>query len=303
MCIDDPESTTNSLSSGLILDGKGKHHFSVSEKNAGLCFSFNFRIFFASLHAAAQCTLCLPETDPQIQERWDHAENLHDKFYWSTGFGLVVWHCAVLLWKIWHIGLVSSWLSSSVKSKVFLAAPRPEMHNPNSLSLAIEQLHFCRHFSYNFCKVVPQPGCVRIRTYPRICSLPQMCRMNTLGNATFHKKDPRKNLSDGPCMACDWVSQSGFGLQDISFLLNLSHLAIQHVLENERAESQAWHAYLHRAGKLQLFPFEEWLWLSTTNNRFLLREHDVAPFDSWQACSIQFPCFWPQKSLSWNFTQ
>ena len=39
-----------------------------------------------------------------------------------------------------------------------------------------------------------------MRTYPRICSLPQICRMNTLGNATFHKKDSRKYLSDGPCM-------------------------------------------------------------------------------------------------------
>ena len=58
MCIDAPESTTNSLSSCLILDGEGRHHFSVSEKNAALRLSLDCRIFFASLHAAsrAQCS-------------------------------------------------------------------------------------------------------------------------------------------------------------------------------------------------------------------------------------------------------
>ena len=54
MCIDAPESTTNSLSSGSIFDGEGRHHFSVSEKKVDSCFSFSFRIFFASLHAASR---------------------------------------------------------------------------------------------------------------------------------------------------------------------------------------------------------------------------------------------------------
>ena len=34
MCIDAPESTTNSLSSGFRVDGAGKHLFSEGEKNA-----------------------------------------------------------------------------------------------------------------------------------------------------------------------------------------------------------------------------------------------------------------------------
>ena len=42
MCIDAPESTTNSLSSGLIVDGAGRHLFSESEKNAVLTFSCHF---------------------------------------------------------------------------------------------------------------------------------------------------------------------------------------------------------------------------------------------------------------------
>ena len=34
MCIDSPESTTNSLPSGLRVDGAGRHQFSEVEKNA-----------------------------------------------------------------------------------------------------------------------------------------------------------------------------------------------------------------------------------------------------------------------------
>ena len=61
ICIDAPESTANSRSSGLRFDGASRHQFSESEKNAVLCFSFNFRTLLASL---ALATLSLPETDP-----------------------------------------------------------------------------------------------------------------------------------------------------------------------------------------------------------------------------------------------
>ena len=53
MCIDAPEWTTNSRSSGLRL-GAGKHLFSDGEKNAALFFSFNLRTLLASLHAASR---------------------------------------------------------------------------------------------------------------------------------------------------------------------------------------------------------------------------------------------------------
>ena len=54
MCINAPESTTNSLSFGSRVDGASRHQFSEGEKNAVLCFSFNFRIFWASFHAASR---------------------------------------------------------------------------------------------------------------------------------------------------------------------------------------------------------------------------------------------------------
>ena len=54
MCIDPPESTTNSRSSGFRFDGAGRHLFSEGEKNAALFFSFNFRMLLTSLHAASR---------------------------------------------------------------------------------------------------------------------------------------------------------------------------------------------------------------------------------------------------------
>ena len=53
MCIDAPESTTNSRSSGLGVDA-GKHLLSEGEKNAALSRSFNFNTLLASFHAASR---------------------------------------------------------------------------------------------------------------------------------------------------------------------------------------------------------------------------------------------------------
>ena len=53
MCVDAPESTTNSLSSGFNVDA-GRHLFSEGEKNVALFFSFNFNTLLASFHAASR---------------------------------------------------------------------------------------------------------------------------------------------------------------------------------------------------------------------------------------------------------
>ena len=53
MCIDAPESTTNSRSSGLTVDA-GRHLFSEGEKNVALSCSFNLNTFLASFHAASR---------------------------------------------------------------------------------------------------------------------------------------------------------------------------------------------------------------------------------------------------------
>ena len=68
MCIDAPESTTNSLSSGLILDGEGRHY--VNEKDVFFFFFSVFWIFFANFHAAsrAQCSC-------HYVSSWDRSSN------------------------------------------------------------------------------------------------------------------------------------------------------------------------------------------------------------------------------------
>ena len=94
MCIDAPESTTNSRSSSLRFVA-GRHQFSEGEKNAALFFSLYFRTLLASFHAASRApcschaTLSLPETHPQILERWGCADEVHlGKSFRAKDFGL-----------------------------------------------------------------------------------------------------------------------------------------------------------------------------------------------------------------------
>ena len=53
ICIDAPESTTNSRSSGVRVDDVGRHLFSEGEKNVVLSYSYNFNTLLVSLHAAS----------------------------------------------------------------------------------------------------------------------------------------------------------------------------------------------------------------------------------------------------------
>ena len=59
MCIDAPESTTISRSSGFNVDA-GKHLFSGDEKNVALWCSFNFKHIFGQLPRCFAGTLLLP---------------------------------------------------------------------------------------------------------------------------------------------------------------------------------------------------------------------------------------------------
>ena len=91
MCIDAPESTTNSLSSGFNVDA-GRHLLSEGEKNVALFFSFNLKTLLASfplLHGhLALATLSPLETDPPILERWGCADEIHfGKSVPAKGFG------------------------------------------------------------------------------------------------------------------------------------------------------------------------------------------------------------------------
>ena len=79
MCMLAPESTRNSLSSGFIADGAGRHYSLVGEKRVTLSVSLSFKIFLANLHASPRThRSCFfqspPETHPQTSQRWDFAD-------------------------------------------------------------------------------------------------------------------------------------------------------------------------------------------------------------------------------------
>ena len=93
MCIDAPESTTNSRSSSLRVDAS-KHLFSEGEKKVALFFSFNLRTRFWPASTLlrghlALATLSPLETDPQILERWGYTDEVHlGKSIRAKDFGL-----------------------------------------------------------------------------------------------------------------------------------------------------------------------------------------------------------------------
>ena len=80
MCIDAPESTTNSLSSDLRVDA-GRHLFSESEKNAALSCSFNFDTLLVNFHAASRAPCSCHSVSSRDRssnfERWGYADEVH----------------------------------------------------------------------------------------------------------------------------------------------------------------------------------------------------------------------------------
>ena len=77
MCVDAPESTTNSLSSGFGQDGAGMHRTSKGEKKRSFIPIFELHDTFGhSPRISAGTSLlhvCLPEAYPRIWERTDFA--------------------------------------------------------------------------------------------------------------------------------------------------------------------------------------------------------------------------------------
>ena len=69
LCIDAPESTTTSRSSGLRFD-TGRHLFSEGDKNVALSCSFNFNTLLASFHAASRA----PGSCHSVSS-WDRSSN------------------------------------------------------------------------------------------------------------------------------------------------------------------------------------------------------------------------------------
>ena len=79
MCMIAPESTSNSLSSGFIVDAAGKTHLSEGVQSVAYSVSLSLLVFLASFHASPRAHIALvfrslPEIYPQILRRRDCAD-------------------------------------------------------------------------------------------------------------------------------------------------------------------------------------------------------------------------------------
>ena len=97
MCIDAPESTTISLSSGTIVDSERGHQVSESEEECCFMFLLQFQdtscYFSTLLHGhIALAFQSLLETDPQILGHWACPDEDHlGKLFKTIVFGLECW--------------------------------------------------------------------------------------------------------------------------------------------------------------------------------------------------------------------
>ena len=95
MCIDAPESTTNSLSSGLRVDA-GSYLFPKVRRmlifDAPLILTHFWPASTLLRGHLALAILSPLETDPQILERWGYADEVHlGKYIRANDFGLEFW--------------------------------------------------------------------------------------------------------------------------------------------------------------------------------------------------------------------
>ena len=111
ICIDAPESTTNSRSSSLRFDARW-HLFFRDEKNAALSCSFNLNTFLASFHAASRASYSCP---CHSVSSWDRSWNFgalelrwwgySGQIYLSEGF----WS-RILVWRAIAFANFTRWI-------------------------------------------------------------------------------------------------------------------------------------------------------------------------------------------------
>ena len=181
ICMLAPESTTNSLVSGFIVDAVGKIHSSVGEKNVAFSFplksprvsagtslvSFNLSLrSVLELHSV--WTALMRKFDLYFIHRWTFVFSNVCMTYRSSSV-------VELIPKLW---------CPSVHSLQTVAARRPAMHNPTVAHFSQQLLHFCHHPSSAFYLVVPQPSSAETSTLCRIY-IPILTFKLTFGRMTI----------------------------------------------------------------------------------------------------------------------
>ena len=127
MCIDAPESKTNSRSSGLRFDA-GKHLFSEGEKNVALSWSFNFNTLLTSFHAGSRAPCSCHSVSS-----WDRSSNFGalglrwwgspGQIYPSEGFWsrILVWRATAFVNFTRWIGFCTSELFGKIDVGGFMS--------------------------------------------------------------------------------------------------------------------------------------------------------------------------------------
>ena len=135
MCIDAPESTTNSRFSRLRFDGASKHLFFRKREECWFISPLIIRCFQPTstlLRGHIALTIPFPpETDTQIWERWRGGDEDHlGKSFQTMDFGLECQRdLRRLLWTLHASDWFFFCLSCSAKSMKTSAAPCPEIRH------------------------------------------------------------------------------------------------------------------------------------------------------------------------------
>ena len=231
MCIDAPESTTNSRSSGLRVD-EGKHLFSEGEKNVALFFSFNFNTFLDSFHAASRAPCSCHSVSS-----WDRSSNFGalglrswgspGQIFPSEGFWsrILVWRAMAFLNFTRWIGFRMSVFFRRIDfSGVTSWNTQPSCRASGPLS-STWPLQFCHHSFWTFYKAVRQTDDVRMSTFPQTDNHSWSCRTSILEGTTFHKMSCCKFLWGNPCKAIKTFYHWGFYLWDFGSSMIFAHSA------------------------------------------------------------------------------
>ena len=229
MCIDAPESTTNSLSYGLIVDVEGRHQFSEGEKNVVSCFSLNFRIRLAIFHAASRAyRSCLSVSS------WDRSSNfgaLGLRWWGSPGQNYSERWFLVSNVSMTYDGFYE--LNTSDWLQYVWALPQNRWR-PRQLHVLKYATQLSYSFQHGHCTVVTiifipfgrlfinLAMCIRALV-PNICIHFLTCGTSTLEDATFHRMEWCNFLWGNPCTGVEPFSHLGFCLWDSWFPMHFSH--------------------------------------------------------------------------------
>ena len=230
LCIDAPESTTNSRSSGLRVDDAGRHLFS---EGWALCFPPSiFKSLLASFHAASRAPCSCHSVSScerssnfgALGLRWwgSLGQIMPSEGFWSR---ILTWRAMAFVNLARWIWFLHVWVLSQdwwqlrrlhiLKDATQLLCTWRAAHNRSvalrDVSRSIMQLMLCQHGCCTFVIILFRPFaklftnlamCMRA-LFRQVCNHSWSCRTSILKGATFHRMNWCKFLWSNPCMVIE----------------------------------------------------------------------------------------------------